>query len=660
MYRKKWMKTLGLSLAICLAVSGMMSGCGKENAAEGSSAQEESSNQGLYDELTTPGVNVYLVGDYSEKAVKAEWDEASSSKIVFSGNNIAVNGQGAAVETGVVTITEPGTYVLEGDGAEVQVVVDVAEEENIQLVLNGVTLQNSTTAPINIKSGKNAFLTLAEGTENKISDTRAAYVEPEETETTEETTSEDTEEAIEAAVYSEIDLILNGTGALTVEAGYDDGIRTKDDMEIISGTYHVTSQDDAFVGKDSISVRDGNITVNAKGSALKSSKSDDLEKGYVVIDGGNFDLTATEGDGLHAEYALVINDGNILIRECEEGLEAMNIVINGGNIELTSTDDGVNISEAEEYAALFGSQSESAEDSSANAEASQKLPEGFDEPQLPEDFDESQVPEDFDPSQMQENRGEKPEGFDESQLPEDMELPEGFDKSQVPEDVDPSQLPEDIELPEGSEDFTGRGFGGGMNGDAGAVMEKNTAVDHIEGALIIAGGTLNVTAQGDGLDSNGDILITGGTTIVCGPTNSGDGSLDYADTFDMTGGVLAISGSEGMEQNITSENIPVATMSFSGKQAAGTEVVITDADGKELIRFTAKQEFSYVAFASADLAEDETCTATAGSNTAEGTAAISQNAGMGMGGMMPGGPTQGGKMQRGDRQEMSNGESTEL
>ena len=268
----------------------------------------------------------------------------------------------------------------------------------------------------------------------------------------------------------------------------------------------------------------------------------------------------------------------------------MNIVINGGNIELTSTDDGVNISEAEEYAALFGSDT-------------------------------------------------------------------------------------------ATEGMGGRGFGGGMNGDMGTFAEENTAVDHIEGALIIAGGYLHVTAQGDGLDSNGDILITGGTTIVCGPTNGANGTLDYADTFDMTGGVFAISGNQGMEQNIASETIPVVTMNFNGKQEAGSQVTVKDADGKELFCFTAKQEFSYVSFSSAELMVGSIYTATVGNNTAEGTAAIHQS--MGMGGMIPGGGRNPGQMpedfdpsqlpedfdpsqmpegqtERGERPEMPNGEAPSM
>ena len=46
-------------------------------------------------------------------------------------------------------------------------------------------------------------------------------------------------------------------------------------------------------------------------------------------------------------------------------------------------------------------------------------------------------------------------------------------------------------------------------------------------AVTINGGNLYVEADGDGLDSNGSITVNGGTTIVCGPTSSGEYSSGF-------------------------------------------------------------------------------------------------------------------------------------
>jgi len=50
------------------------------------------------------------------------------------------------------------------------------------------------------------------------------------------------------------------------------------------------------------------------------------------------------------------------------------------------------------------------------------------------------------------------------------------------------------------------------------------------------------TSGGDGLDSNGNILFTGGTTIVHGPPSSPEVGMDYNGTCNMNGGFLVISG----------------------------------------------------------------------------------------------------------------------
>lgn len=611
MYKNRIKRILGMAAVLCLA-GVMLAGCGDNGTEEtsnssGSENQEEIVQQIDTSMLTTPGVDVNLVGEYSQEEMAGTWDDANATKIRFSGELEQIEG----VNTEFVTITEDkltiskgGTYVLQGDST-VQVVVDVPEEEQVQLVLHGVALTNKDTAPINIIEADRVMLTLADGTENLIQDTRAAYVEDE----TEKTAASE-EELIEGAIYSEVDLVINGSGKLSVEAGFDDGIRTKDDLKLISGSYQVTSQDDAFVGKDSISICGGNYVVNATGAAFKSNQEEDLEKGFVVVDGGTFDLTATEGDGFHGEFVLVINAGDILIREAEEGLEAMNIVINGGTIDLTSTDDGINISEAENYTDTFGV--EWADEIAAQSQAQQGM-------------------------QQNMQPGMQPPQREQQEMPDKMELSADYDPTKIPEDFDWNQMPENMQRPD--------------KPDVAQMPDEtaqDTAVDHIPGALIINGGSIKVTAGGDGLDSNGDILITGGTTIVCGPTNSGNGSLDYADTFDMTGGTLVISGNQGMEQSINSETIPLVTVNFTDRKKAGSTVSIADANDKELFAFVANHEFAYVAYASADLVADETYTVTVNNESVEGTAVKNQSM-MGFGGM-------GGRGQRPEGMEVPNGD----
>lgn len=279
--------------------------------------------------VTTEGIDVDLTGDYSDKALDASYDEADATTITLNGTDIQVEGDGATVSDQVVTITEPGTYIVSGTLEDGQIVVDLTADENVQLVLDNADITCTDSAPILVKSVKNLYLTLADGSENTVTD-GSDYV------------LEDTEDETNAAIYSKSDLIINGNGSLTVNANYNDGITSKDDLQIISGNITVNAKDDAIVGKDSVSIKDGTLNLTAGGDAIKATNTEDTTKGYVVIDGGTMNIDAGD-DGVHSETVLAINSGDLNISNSVEGLESLNIIINDGTIDLTASDDGVNV-----------------------------------------------------------------------------------------------------------------------------------------------------------------------------------------------------------------------------------------------------------------------------------------------------------------------------
>lgn len=90
---------------------------------------------------------------------------------------------------------------------------------------------------------------------------------------------------------------------------------------------------------------------------------------------------------------------------------------------------------------------------------------------------------------------------------------------------------------------------GGTIRIAGARDDGINAAGGVDGAavsLIITGGYIFVSAEGDGIDCNGDITMTGGTVIVHGPTGRGNAALDYNGHFVIEGGLLVAAGSAGM------------------------------------------------------------------------------------------------------------------
>ncbi len=442
----------------------------------------------------------------------AQASSAISTTITLNGDSIAVDGDGASVDGSTVTITAAGSYSISGALADGQLVVDTEDAEWVTLVLNGVDITSSTSAPLFIENAEAVTITLADGTQNTLTDA-VTYVYA----------SADEDEP-NAALFSNADLTIDGSGSLTVTANYADAISSDDSLTIAgTPTITITAADDAIRGKDALTISGGTFTITAQGDALKSTNT---ESSLITIDGGTFTLDAGDdgiqsdrdltvnagsfvisavGDGMHAEYNLTINDGDISIVNSEEGLEAGYITLNGGNIDIVSSDDGINVSfpDDDTTAAVAG--------------------------------------------------------------------PPG----------------------RGSFDATANPY-----------------------YLHINGGTIVVTAEGDGLDSNGSIEMTGGLVIVNGPTGSGNGALDYDGVFNISGGLLVAAGSAGMPQapgtDSTQNSLLVV---FDTQLEAGTLVNIQSADGQNLLTFAPSKTFQALLVSSPDLATGETYTVDYGGST---------------------------------------------
>ncbi|MBE4718765.1 carbohydrate-binding domain-containing protein [Pseudarthrobacter sp. AB1] len=159
------------------------------------------------------------------------------------------------------------------------------------------------------------------------------------------------------------------------------------------------------------------------------------------------------------------------------------------------------------------------------------------------------------------------------------------------------------------------GTGGGMGGG-------ETVGDY---TVEITGGSLTINAQGDGLDSNGNASISGGTVVVNGPTNSGNGALDVNGELTVTGGTVAAAGSLGMVVT------PGASSTQSGVQVtlgsavpAGTMVQIADSAGNVVSAFVTTKTTASLVFSSAAITEGEKYTVYTG-----GTATVSAGLGEG-------------------------------
>jgi trimeric autotransporter adhesin len=111
------------------------------------------------------------------------------------------------------------------------------------------------------------------------------------------------------------------------------------------------------------------------------------------------------------------------------------------------------------------------------------------------------------------------------------------------------------------------------------------------------------TTTGDGLDSNGNIVIAGGKVIVHGPQSSPEVGMDYNGTCNVTGGMLIVSGtnSDMTQAPSTSSTLyPVKIMSRNSMNNS-TLFHIQDESGKDILTFQPVRSYYSIVFASSTL-----------------------------------------------------------
>ena len=151
------------------------------------------------------------------------------------------------------------------------------------------------------------------------------------------------------------------------------------------------------------------------------------------------------------------------------------------------------------------------------------------------------------------------------------------------------------------------------NGPGGGAMEADANC-----YLTISGGTININATGDGIDSNGNLYISGGTIDVSGPTANDNGALDYNGTAEITGGTIIAAGSSRMAQGFSDTSTQYSLLNnFTTACTSGTEVTLTDASGNIIVSYTPVKTYQSVVISAPALQKGTTYTLTCGSQTTD-------------------------------------------
>lgn len=300
-------KTIAVLLIAAMTVT--LASCGGEagntpSATDASGATveaEPSAEPSNTPDIVTDAVDPSSAADdnFTKFDLTASYDKANSTTITLSGSSATVTGKGASASGSIVTITAGGTYILSGSLSDGQIIVELAKTDKAQLVFDNVSISNSQTAPIYIKSADKVAITLAPGSVNTLSDAKKY-------------TYTGTETKPNACLYSSDDLSINGTGSLTVTGNSNNGIGCKNDLKLVSGDITVSAPNNAIKGNDSVSVRDAKITISLADDGIKSDNETDAGKGFILIVGGELNIVA-EDDALQAFNRVTISGGKVTV-----------------------------------------------------------------------------------------------------------------------------------------------------------------------------------------------------------------------------------------------------------------------------------------------------------------------------------------------------------
>ncbi len=581
--------------AIFLTIALLLTGCSQTPGTSTAPSQNTSvSTEPSQSTATQP-----ILPDTDALFSDRDFDTSVSggTEIILDGSTIRCTGSGVTVSGNTATITEEGTYILTGQLQNGSIRIDTDKQSKVQLVLRDAAIHCSTSAPICVLQADKVFLTL-EGS-NELSNGGSF---------------ESSEEGVDAVLFSQDDLTINGSGSMTIRSPGGHGIVAKDELTITGGDFSITAAKHGIDASDSLCIASGSFLIQSGKDALRSDSNEE-GMGFVYIRSGEFELDAT-GDGISASNTLQI-DGGVYHLTTGGGSEngevhtedlfgpggmgggrpgmgrpgdmpssstttstdsstsskalkaGSNMLLLGGSFTINSSDDALHGNS--DVTIANGTLTIATGDDAIHADATLTISGGI-----------VHITESY----------------------------EGMEAQSI------RILGGETTL-KASDDGLNAAGGNDQSGFGGRPGDHFAAAS--DSAIEITGGSLFVDADGDGIDSNGSLTVTGGYTVVEGPTNGGNGPLDYGGSATISGGTLIVTGSVQMAQAIHPNGQGALNLSV-GNQNAHTVVTIADGDGNTVLTFTPGKAFACVIVSTPQLVSGQTYHVTVGSVAGDVTA----------------------------------------
>lgn len=497
---------------------------------------------------------------FTERDLAGEYDESKCAIIECAGDKINTSSKAVGVSGSKALISKEGTYIIRGTLTDGTIIVDADDTAKIQIILDNANITSATHAAIYVKNANKVFVTLAKGSSNSLKNGGKF-----------EQTDENN---VDAPVFTKSDITFNGTGTLIVESTAGHGIVAKDDLVIAGGNYKVTASGHAIDANDSIRVTQANIIAKAGKDALHAENTDDTSRGYIVICDGEFDLSAG-GDAISASCDVQIDAGKLKLvagvgadmsaetAPSARGIKAVgNLLVADGTINIETPDDAVNVDGSVILAK--GSLEVKAGDDAFHA------------------------------------------GKAIYAVKANVDIKESYECYEAAL----------VEIRGGKHNLNSKDDAINAAGGADGSGESSATAGYLK---ISAGEIFVLTDGGDGFDVKGSFEMSGGLVVISVSAKKDHAAFDYNVSGVISGGMFVAAGSEHLPTLPTSDAQGVLSIN-AGAQAAGTEVTVTDADGKTVIYEKVTLDFEVVVVSSPEIVKGQTYNVKIGNQSGSFTA----------------------------------------
>lgn len=544
----------------------------------------ENDKSGGLKKTTAVAPTVY---DVSEKESAVE----NAATVDLSTLSKDVNADGATVlSNDVTTITSAGSYIL--TGAYAGITVSVGNDETAHLFLNNATISGGAGIAISNTNKKSTLIiTACENTENEVA-----------------SKGDDVN-----AIHVKGTLKINGTGTIKVSAKKN-GIKVSKGLSIADSTINLTVGNHALSARF-IEAENAKINVLSAGKDALNAECDDetqeftLDEGYVSLKSSKV-FASVSGDGIQADTFVYITGGSVDIETSATfvsySAESM------ATYDLTE-DDFRYIKSGDTYKKTDDVATKGARYAMIQSTKGIKCC----EIEYEIDGTEYVVTKNTNYFIVIDGARVKIDSFDDAIHTNsgNVLIKSGaLDLTTLDDGIHADELVKidggEITVNDSYEGIEGAyvEIGGGTiyitasDDGINAASDDESVNEHI----IISGGTITVDASGDGLDSNGTIYVTGGTLIVYGPTTGADTGLDADGGILIDGGNVFVASSKEMLEIPASNSKSNMLVYGVNTVPAGSEIILTNADGGEMVRITLKKQAQAIILSTPELATNGT------------------------------------------------------